>query len=252
MISIIPYPQSVSTTGIDQAYDPEKLDFVLDPDIKKEGYEIIASDGKVTVRYSDGNERNGNVTLGVLWRDAVSEDFKPVISDDVYDYYGDVVNITIPDGIDDGQIIVTVKYRNSYGADVPGIDVTASFDSQAVFIFNVADIKANYADAFGLSMAKLGIDGKDGNYSVDVGFTADGERIQLTLKEYELLKAFMESTGSVHSREQLLHTVWGTDFTGETRTVDVHIGTLRTKLGKYGDLIKTVRGVGYVIRDEHE
>ncbi len=75
--------------------------------------------------------------------------------------------------------------------------------------------------------------------------TADGERVQLTLKEYELLKAFMESTGSVHSREQLLHTVWGTDFTGETRTVDVHIGTLRTKLGKYGDLIKTVRGVGY-------
>lgn len=75
--------------------------------------------------------------------------------------------------------------------------------------------------------------------------TADGERIQLTLKEYELLKTFMESTGSVHSREQLLHSVWGTDFTGETRTVDVHIGTLRTKLGKYGDLIKTVRGVGY-------
>ncbi|MBQ3841527.1 MAG: response regulator transcription factor [Ruminiclostridium sp.] len=75
--------------------------------------------------------------------------------------------------------------------------------------------------------------------------SADGELIQLTFKEYELLKTFMESTGKAYSREELLHTVWGTDFTGETRTVDVHIGTLRTKLGKYGDLIKTVRGVGY-------
>ncbi|HBI52786.1 MAG TPA: DNA-binding response regulator [Ruminococcaceae bacterium] len=75
--------------------------------------------------------------------------------------------------------------------------------------------------------------------------SADGERIQLTLKEYELLKTFMEGAGKVYSREQLLHSVWGTDFTGETRTVDVHIGTLRTKLGKYGDLVKTVRGVGY-------
>jgi len=75
--------------------------------------------------------------------------------------------------------------------------------------------------------------------------SADGEQIQLTLKEYELLKTFMEGAGKVYSREQLLHSVWGTDFTGETRTVDVHIGTLRTKLGKYGDLVKTVRGVGY-------
>lgn len=75
--------------------------------------------------------------------------------------------------------------------------------------------------------------------------SADGEQIQLTLKEYELLKTFMEGAGKAYSREQLLHSVWGTDFTGETRTVDVHIGTLRTKLGKYGDLIKTVRGVGY-------
>ena len=75
--------------------------------------------------------------------------------------------------------------------------------------------------------------------------TADGERVQLTLKEYELLHTFMENIGRAFTREQLLQAVWGTDFAGETRTVDVHIGTLRTKLGKYGDCIQTVRGVGY-------
>ncbi len=74
---------------------------------------------------------------------------------------------------------------------------------------------------------------------------ADGERIQLTLKEYELLKKFMENPGRVFTREQFLSSVWGADFVGETRTVDVHIGTLRTKLGQCGEYIHTVRGVGY-------
>lgn len=73
----------------------------------------------------------------------------------------------------------------------------------------------------------------------------DGERLQLTLKEYEILKLFMEYPGRVFTRDQLLQRVWGTDYFGETRTVDVHIGTLRTKLGSCGDWIETVRGVGY-------
>jgi len=77
--------------------------------------------------------------------------------------------------------------------------------------------------------------------------TSDGQPVQLTLKEFELLRVFMENQGRVLSREKLLMLVWGTDFLGETRTVDVHIGTLRTKLGKCGDYIKTVRGVGYKI-----
>ncbi len=75
--------------------------------------------------------------------------------------------------------------------------------------------------------------------------TVDDERIRLTLKEYELLCLFMENTGRVYSRDQLLAGVWEADFVGETRTVDVHIGTLRTKLGPCGDYIETVRGVGY-------
>ena len=72
-----------------------------------------------------------------------------------------------------------------------------------------------------------------------------GEKITLTLKEYELLELFMENTGKVFSREQLLAKVWNSDFIGETRTVDVHIGTLRTKLGGCSGYIETVRGVGY-------
>lgn len=75
--------------------------------------------------------------------------------------------------------------------------------------------------------------------------SVSGERIALTLKEYELLKLFMENPGRVFSRDRILSIIWESDYLGETRTVDVHIGTLRTKLGTCGDLIETVRGVGY-------
>lgn len=74
---------------------------------------------------------------------------------------------------------------------------------------------------------------------------ANGEKVMLTLKEFELLRIFMENPGRVFSRDILLEKVWGTDYYGETRTVDVHIGTLRTKLGECGDYIETIRGVGY-------
>lgn len=73
----------------------------------------------------------------------------------------------------------------------------------------------------------------------------DGRRLTLTLKEYELLLLLMENPGRVFTREQLLQSVWGTGYPGETRTVDVHIGTLRAKLGGCGAYIETVRGVGY-------
>lgn len=72
-----------------------------------------------------------------------------------------------------------------------------------------------------------------------------GNRINLTLKEFDLLCALMANQGIVFTREQLLSLVWGIDFVGESRTVDVHIGTLRTKLGESGNRIETVRGVGY-------
>lgn len=75
--------------------------------------------------------------------------------------------------------------------------------------------------------------------------TVGGNEITLTLKEFELLRLFAENKGVVFTRDQLLAHIWGVDYIGETRTVDVHIGTLRTKLGDAGELIETVRGVGY-------
>lgn len=73
----------------------------------------------------------------------------------------------------------------------------------------------------------------------------DEERMDITLKEFEMLCLFMRNPGRVFTRDSLLNTIWGIDYDGETRTVDVHIRTLRKKLGRYGDLITTVRGVGY-------
>ena len=73
----------------------------------------------------------------------------------------------------------------------------------------------------------------------------NGARSALTRKEYLLLRTLMERPGRVFTRGQLLEAVWGTDHMGETRTVDVHIATLRTKLGEYGRQIETVRGLGY-------
>ena len=81
--------------------------------------------------------------------------------------------------------------------------------------------------------------------------TVDGQRVTLTLKEFEVLRVMMEHVGQVFTRERLLGEIWGYDFDGETRTVDVHMRTLRQKLGRCGDYIETVRGVGYRLEVEH-
>ena len=75
----------------------------------------------------------------------------------------------------------------------------------------------------------------------------NGENCELTYKEYELLKLLMNNAGIVTSREDILEKVWGTNFEGESRTLDMHIKTLRQKLGDTGARIRTVRNVGYVI-----
>ena len=74
---------------------------------------------------------------------------------------------------------------------------------------------------------------------------ADGVRVNLTYKEFELLRLFLSSPGMVFTRDQLFAQVWGMDHLAESRTVDMHIRTLRQKLGQYGELIETVRNVGY-------
>ena len=75
--------------------------------------------------------------------------------------------------------------------------------------------------------------------------SVDGERITLTNKEYKLLYLFLSQPGVAFTREQLLQSVWNTDYLGESRTVDMHIRTLRQKLGAYGSMIETIRNVGY-------
>ena len=74
-----------------------------------------------------------------------------------------------------------------------------------------------------------------------------GEQVTLTLKEFELLCLLVENKGKVLTRDQLLNSIWGYEFDGENRTVDVHIRTLRQKLGSCGEYIETVRGVGYKV-----
>ena len=74
---------------------------------------------------------------------------------------------------------------------------------------------------------------------------ADGARVELTLKEFELLRLLLLHPGVAFTREKLMERVWGTDYLGETRTVDMHVRTLRQKLGACGEMIETVRGVGY-------
>ena len=81
--------------------------------------------------------------------------------------------------------------------------------------------------------------------------TIDGERVILTYKEYELLHLFLSQPGIAFTRVQLLSSVWNTEYMGETRTVDMHIRTLRQKLGTYGHLIETVRNVGYRLEGNH-
>ena len=75
--------------------------------------------------------------------------------------------------------------------------------------------------------------------------TVDGSRIQLTYKEYELLRLFLSHPGIVFTRDKLFNNVWSNEYIGETRTVDMHIRTLRQKIAPYGKMIETVRNVGY-------
>ena len=79
--------------------------------------------------------------------------------------------------------------------------------------------------------------------------SVDGKPVDLTVKEYELLRLFLKNPGLAFTRENLLSSIWESEFQGETRTVDVHIASLRTKLGTAGEAIRTVRGVGYRLEE---
>uniref|UniRef100_UPI00386978BC hypothetical protein n=1 Tax=Methanobrevibacter sp. TaxID=66852 RepID=UPI00386978BC len=129
----------------------------------------------ITVLYGNGNERSGETTLDVLWKDVDSNDFTPNVTENVEDYYGNFVNLNIPDSINTGQIIVTIKFKNNHGSNISNINVNTDFNSRAVYKFNVVDIKANYDNNdFALSLSDLGFYEINGDYDVDVKFTADG------------------------------------------------------------------------------
>lgn len=94
-----------------------------------------------------------------------------------------------------------------------------------------------------------------GNLKIDLKkheVLVDGEVVVLTLKEFELLKRLVQNVDMVLTRDRLLEEVWGYEFAGETRTLDVHIRSLRSKLGSAGEMIQTVRGVGYRLGGIHE
>lgn len=97
-----------------------------------------------------------------------------------------------------------------------------------------------------INMAGISIN--DASHQVKV----DGQEIILTRKEYALLLAFVSNPGKVFSREQLLYSIWKDDFIIETRTVDVHVASLRSKIDPYSQLIKTVRGVGYKMENSDD
>ncbi len=171
-----------------------------------------------------------------------------------------ILDIMLPD--EDGITILQKLRRQSSTADIPVIMATAKgteYDKVIGLDMGADDYLAKpfgmmemisrvkavlrrtspKAEATVLRIAELELNNDE--HTV----TANGERVQLTLKEYELLLMFMKNIGLVFTREQLLSSIWGAEFAGETRTVDVHIGTLRTKLGPYGKYIETIRGVGY-------
>lgn len=171
-----------------------------------------------------------------------------------------MLDIMLPD--EDGIAILKWLKSNRATADIPVIMATAKgseydkvigldtgADDYLAKPFGMMEMVARVkavlrraapkADSQTLVLGKLTL-----NKAEHLAFSC-GERLTLTLKEYELLCLFMENVGKAFSRDNLLTTVWGADFVGETRTVDVHIGTLRAKLGECGDYIETVRGVGY-------
>lgn len=171
-----------------------------------------------------------------------------------------VLDIMLP-GKDGVEVLKEIK-SNLSTAEIPVIMATAKgtepdkikgldtgADDYLVKPFGVMEmvsrIKAvlrrcsNESEEKSLSVGKIKLDDK--THIV----TVDNEKVSLTFKEFEILKLFMQNPSIVFSREQLLSSVWGVDYLGESRTVDIHINTLRKKLGDFGKCIETVIGVGY-------
>ena len=173
-----------------------------------------------------------------------------------------LLDIMLP-GEDGMQILKKLK-SSSKTKDIPVIMVTAKgaeydkvigldagADDYVTKPFGMMELVSRIKAVLRRSQKKDGSEEKIlsyGEIQMNTGkheVTAGGEVVQLTLKEYELLKRLIKNPNMVLTRDQLLEDIWGYDFDGETRTVDVHVRTLRQKLGSCGECIETVRGVGY-------
>ena len=130
---------------------------------------------------------------------------------------------------------------------VSGLDLGA--DDYIAKPFGMAELVARVKALLRRSGMKASAERLEhGELVVDIAkhtVTVGGQNVILTYKEFSLLACLMENAGRAYTREQLLETVWGYDYEGGTRTVDVHVQTLRTKLGSSGRFVETVRGVGY-------
>lgn len=130
---------------------------------------------------------------------------------------------------------------------VSGLDLGA--DDYITKPFGMAELVARVKALLRRSGMKASAERLEhGELVVDIAkhtVSVSGQLVILTYKEFSLLACLMENAGRAYTREQLLETVWGYDYEGGTRTVDVHVQTLRTKLGSSGRFIETVRGVGY-------
>ena len=178
-----------------------------------------------------------------------------------------VLDVMLP-GFDGVQLLKMMKASNSF-RDIPVIMATAKgseydkiqsldlgADDYLVKPFGIMEMVSRVKAVLrrcqhSQQTGKLKVEGlvlNPNEHTVMV----DGQRVILTYKEYELLRLFLSQPGIAFTREQLLTTVWKTDYLGETRTVDMHIRTLRQKLGRCGSLIETVRNVGYRLEAMHD
>ena len=206
-------------------------------------------DIEVYALQSTGFEARGYEDGNTFWRELQSE--KPELV---------VLDIMLP-GMDGIQILKKMRENKEFQA-IPVIMATAKGEEYDKI--HGLDLGADYylAKPFGVmelvSCVKAvlrrcqpkRIDHllKTGNLIVNLDehtVTANGERILLTFKEFEILRLFLSHPGMAYTRDQLFNDIWGADYVSETRTVDMHIRTLRVKLGDYGKMIETVRGVGY-------
>lgn len=215
--------------------DEESLASFLITELELEGYEVIwAKDGREVLAIFKEKE----ITLILLdW-------MLPV-------YDGLTVLRRIRQSSNVSIIMITARSQTS---DI-SMALDQGLDDYITKPFEIEELLARIR----VALRRLGQEKVDkldyhfGSFEINLlkhQFMVDGKQVHLTPKEFSLMVALIKEPGVVQTRDDLLNEIWGYDFDGQTNTVDVYIRALRNKLGKYYDLIKTVRGIGYVLGDE--